>query len=369
MNNSAPTPLGSLGARIRVEGLTRRFGTALAVDQIDLELAPGSFTALVGPSGCGKSTLLSLLAGLIDPDQGEVWIDGQDVSGVVAERRPVGLLLQKPLLFPHLNVEDNVAFGLRMHRVARRRARELAHDLLARVQLDGLGKRRVDELSGGQAQRVALARALALEPRLLLLDEPFSQLDPTLRQQMRTLVRELAAESKLTTLFVTHDLNEAVEVADEITVMLEGRIQGTGTPRSFYTRPPSLAVARFFKVTNEFHGDVREGVFYCRDIPTPLTFSTSFPDGPAVLVVRPEALGFASQLEPEQAGASDEELRLPAVPLGVRFAGSHSVMELTSSHGKRLEVHLSPQARTVSNEPVTLVASRGDWTVFPLERQ
>jgi putative spermidine/putrescine transport system ATP-binding protein len=248
------------GARLMLASVTKTFGSTTAVDELSLDLAAGSFTALLGPSGCGKSTLLALIAGLLDPDRGVTTLDERPLRGLPAERRPVGLVFQKPLLFPHLSVEANVAFGLRMSRRPRREARAAARGMLDRVQLSALAGRRVGELSGGQEQRVALARALVLSPRLLLLDEPFSQLDAALRAEMRALVRALADESKLTTLFVTHDQAEAVEVADDIALMLDGRIAGHGPAELFYTRPPSLAAARFFGVTNELPGHVSRGL-------------------------------------------------------------------------------------------------------------
>jgi len=221
------------GADVAIVQVTKRFGATLAVDDLSLRVPPGSLTALLGPSGCGKSTTLSLLAGLQHPDSGDVRVDGVSVLAVSAERRAVALVVQKPLLFPHLSVAQNVGFGLRMRGVDRRRRSRLVAEMLDRVQLPELADRRVGELSGGQEQRVALARALVLQPRVLLLDEPFSQLDAGLRVQMRALVRRLHGESDVTTLFVTHDQAEAVEVADTIALMQEGRLAGHGEPETF----------------------------------------------------------------------------------------------------------------------------------------
>ncbi len=252
-------------ARLEVRDLTVRFGTTTAVAGLDLDLAPGTLTALLGPSGCGKSTTLSVLAGLRAADAGEVLLEGRSLTRVAPEQRPLSLVFQKPLLFPHLTVAQNVGFALRMRRTRREVIRREVEDMLERVQLGGYGDRRPHELSGGQEQRVSLARALVQRPRVLLLDEPFSQLDAGLRAEMRRLVRELHDASGVTTLFVTHDREEAVEVADRIVLMLDGAVAGAGTPEEIYTRPPNLATARFFGVENELVGRVLDGWFRSAD--------------------------------------------------------------------------------------------------------
>lgn len=354
----------SVGARVTIAGLAKAYGSVTALAGVDLDLPAGSFTALLGPSGCGKSTLLAVLAGLERPDAGTVRVDDRDAAGLRAEERPVGLVFQKPLLFPYLSVGDNVAFGLRMRRVPRREARIRADALLDTVGLRDLAGRRVGELSGGQEQRVALARALALRPRVLLLDEPFSQLDPALRAQMRELVREVTAAEKVTTLFVTHDLAEAVEVADEIALMLDGRIAGKGRPELFYNAPPSLAAARFFEATNEIPGTVRDGVFSAPSLARGLHPAQPCPDGPAVLVVRPESLRLSSTNEPVRAGR-DRSLSVVGHPLGVRFAGTHLVVELHTVEGLTLRAHLPSGTAIDEVRPVWVSADSQDCSVFP----
>ncbi len=318
-------------ASVELAGIGKRFGGTIAVADLSLHLAAGSFTALLGPSGCGKSTTLALLAGLLAPDTGDITLEGASLLGVAAERRPVSLVFQKPLLFPHLSVAQNVGFGLRMHGVARRDITPRVRAMLERVQLGGLGARRVGELSGGQEQRVALARALVLAPRLLLLDEPFSQLDPELRVEMRALVRTLHDEAETTTLFVTHDQAEAVEVADDIVLLLDGRLAGHGRPELFYRAPPTLQAARFFGVTNEITGSVCSGRFRH---PSGLVMLSDLPgglaDGPAVLVVRPEALRIAGTACPES---------LPGQVAAARFAGTHLALEVATAAGV-LAVHV-----------------------------
>ncbi len=314
---------------VLVTGLCKQYGDVSAVEDVTLELPPGSFTAILGPSGCGKSTTLQMLAGLVAPDGGAVCVDGRDMRGIPAEKRPVSLVFQKPLLFPHLSVAQNVAFGLRMRRESRDVIAEQVAAMLHRVQLNGLGSRRVHELSGGQEQRVALARALVLRPSVLLLDEPFSQLDAALRVEMRHLVRELHEATGVTTVFVTHDQGEAVDVADRIVLMLDGRIEGAGSPEQLYTRPPTLRTARFLGVTNEISGTVEGGVFDAR--PSPVTVAAPGLEGPAILTIRPESV----RLLPPSSVDGSLSVRVGSV----RFAGTHLVVETRMSDGQRLTVH------------------------------
>ena len=354
----------TLAARLDLSGLGARFDAVTAVADLDLSLAPGSFTALLGPSGCGKSTTLAMVAGLLAPTTGDVRLDGSSLLGVPAERRPVSLVFQKPLLFPHLTVEQNVAYGLRVRRPAgagtgRASRREVATQveaMLERVRLGGLGRRRVGELSGGQEQRVALARALVLRPRLLLLDEPFSQLDADLRAEMRALVRELHDEAELTTLFVTHDQDEAVELADTIVLMLEGRLAGEGPPETFYAAPPSLAAARFFGATNEVHGLVEAGCFRGRGLlEGALTVPTTAPHGPAVLVVRPEAVGLDGEV--------------PALVTATRFAGSDVLVDTALPDGQPLRVRVPLGARVAVGDRVSLALDPDRCSVFAQEAE
>lgn len=336
------------GAAVDLDGVARRFGVITAVDDVRLHLRPGSFTALLGPSGCGKSTLLAMIAGLLAPESGEIRIDATSVNGIPTERRPVSMLFQKPLLFPHLNVGQNVAFGLRLRGLGRGEVRGRVEAMLAQVQLTGLSSRRVTELSGGQEQRVALARALVLEPRVLLLDEPFSQLDTALRTQMRALVRQLHDRSGVTTLFVTHDQSEAVDVADDIALMLQGRLAGHAPPRTFYTAPPSLDAARFFGVTNELPGEVRGGRFTAAGLSTSFAAwpngTTGGADGPAVLVVRPESIDLTADSvareEIRRSGNDEPDATVRAVAVGARFAGTHLAVELRLPIGTTLTAHV-----------------------------
>lgn len=232
--------------RLRVENLFLDFGGTRVLDSVSLDVQDGEFLALLGKSGCGKTTLLKAIAGLIQPGSGDILFDDQSVLGKVPEARSAVMVFQKPLLFPHLNIAENVAFGLAMKGISKSERLALAEDALKLVQLPGYGNRRPASLSGGQEQRAALARALVTRPRLLLLDEPFSALDDGLRREMRELVRDIQRQTAITTIFVTHDQDEAVTVADRIALMHNGQLVQEGPPRDFFTRPASIQVAHFF---------------------------------------------------------------------------------------------------------------------------
>ncbi len=250
------------GTAVTLRGLRKAYQRGVpAVDGVDLEVAPGSLVALVGPSGCGKTTTLKMVAGLLDPDAGDVRFDDRSVVRLPVEKRPVAMVFQKPLLFPHMSVGQNVGFGLRVRRAGKTTITARVAEMLELVRLPGLAERKVGQLSGGQEQRVALARALVTDPEVLLLDEPLSQLDAALRVEMRDLVAGVQRELGVTTLFVTHDQDEAVVLADRVALLLDGRVVQHAEPRAFYERPASMAVARFFGVRNAVPGTVAGGRF------------------------------------------------------------------------------------------------------------
>ncbi len=282
-----------MNGHLRLAGLTLRYrpheDPALA--DVDLEVPAGSSVAILGPSGSGKSTLLRLTAGLEEPTAGSVTLDDVDLAGTPAERRGMAMVSQRPLLFPHLDVADNVAFADRVRGVPRGTARRRAAEFLDLVQLPGFDRRATRSLSGGQEQRVALARALAAEPRVLLLDEPFSALDSSLREEMYELVDELRLRLSPTILLVTHDHREADALGDTVAVLDGGRLLQAGPMRRLYTRPASLAVSRLLGGRNEIPGEVRAGVHH--SILGALYVPARAADGPGVLVVRQEAVRLA----------------------------------------------------------------------------
>jgi sulfate/thiosulfate transport system ATP-binding protein len=235
---------------IAVHGITKRFGSFVALDNVSLAIAGGSLTALLGPSGSGKSTLLRVIAGLEQPDAGEVLILGEAVTGLAPQKRGVGFVFQHYAAFKHLTVRDNVAFGLKIRKRPKPEIAARVDELLSLVQLDGLADRYPSQLSGGQRQRMALARALAVQPRILLLDEPFGALDARVRKELRSWLRRLHDEVQVTTVIVTHDQEEAMDVADRVAVMNEGRIEQTGKPRDLYEHPANEFVMSFVGPAN-----------------------------------------------------------------------------------------------------------------------
>ncbi|OKJ06687.1 ABC transporter ATP-binding protein [Kitasatospora sp. CB01950] len=241
----APAGRTTTSATVEFRSLRRQFGTTTALDGLDLTVEPGELLALLGPSGCGKTTALRILAGFETHDSGEVLVDGEDITRIPAHKRDAGMVFQSYSLFPHLTAADNVAFGLRMRGVAKAERRKRAHELLELVGLPQRAEHYPHQMSGGQQQRIALARALALQPRVLLLDEPLSALDAKVRLSLREEIRRLQQELGITTLFVTHDQEEALSMADRVAVLRAGQLEQCATPSELYSRPATAFVAEF----------------------------------------------------------------------------------------------------------------------------
>ncbi|MDP9455831.1 MAG: ABC transporter ATP-binding protein [Actinomycetota bacterium] len=326
-----------MSARLWLRGVSHRYLEAAdpALSDLSLRVEPGELVAFLGPSGCGKTTALKIIAGLVRPESGDVLVDGRSVLGVPPERRGAAMVFQKPLLFPHMSVEENVGFGLRMRGVPRDDAGRRVREALRRVHMDGFIARPPDQLSGGQQQRVALARALVTEPRLLLLDEPLSALDAGLRAEMRTLVRDLQLEGGYTTVFVTHDQEEAVVLADRIALLFDGGLRMYDRPEAFYERPASRRVAEFFGAVNFIRGRAANGA-----VETPLgrlRIARTAPPGNVTLTIRPEAV----RLDPADGGGENS---FPARVTETAYLGTRIACSLDAA-GVELRVSLPPHAR------------------------
>jgi putative spermidine/putrescine transport system ATP-binding protein len=236
---------GSPGGAIQLRHVAKRYGEARALDDINLTVRRGEFLTLLGPSGSGKTTLLNVVAGFEDPDNGSVWFGERDISGLPPHRRDIGLVFQSLALFPHMSVRDNIAYPLKLRRLARAAVESKVEEALALVRLDGLKHRRIDELSGGQKQRVAIARAIVFDPLLLLMDEPLSALDKNLREEMQIEIRQLHDKLGTTTIYVTHDQREALVLSDRVAILNKGRLVQIDSPEAVHERPNSWFVANF----------------------------------------------------------------------------------------------------------------------------
>ena len=300
-------------AFISIRNVQKFFGTFQAIESVSMDIGQGEFFSLLGASGCGKTTLLRMLAGFEDTSAGEIYIDGQPMSDVPPHQRPVNMVFQSYAIFPHLNVRDNIAYGLRKRKLTRDQRYEMVDEMLDLIKLQGYGTRKANELSGGQRQRIALARALILRPKVLLLDEPLGALDKQLREQMQLELRALQRQGGITFVFVTHDQEEALTLSDRIAVMAGGKVLQVDTPQGLYEAPVSRTVASFIGNMNFFQGRVRrngaamgaveaEGL---GTIPMPIQRLTR-PDGaPVQVALRPEKFALS---------ATRPQGDIPAVP-------------------------------------------------------
>ena len=274
-------------AFLSLRGLTKRYGDFVAVDSMDLEVAKGELIAFLGPSGCGKTTSLRMIAGLTPQSGGQIIVGGHDLSGVPTHKRDMGLVFQNYALFPHMSVERNVAFGLQMRKVARDEIASRVRDAIALVHLTGMEGRRPAALSGGQQQRVALARALVIRPSILLLDEPLSNLDAKLRDEMRNEIRDIQKGLGITAVFVTHDQVEALTMCDKVVVMNRGRLEQEGTPTELYEQPRTAFVAEFVGRMNRIRAEARNG---STDVAGQRLRVPAGVDGPISVMVRPHRI-------------------------------------------------------------------------------
>ncbi len=327
---------------IQVSNINKRFGNFVALDNVSLDFPSGELVALLGPSGCGKTTLLRIIAGLEQADSGNVILEGEDASATHVRERQVGFVFQHYALFKHMTVFDNVAFGLRMKPRAQRPSDSViaqkVHDLLNLVQLDWLADRFPAQLSGGQRQRIALARALAVEPRVLLLDEPFGALDAKVRKELRRWLRKLHDELHITSIFVTHDQEEALEVADRVVLMDHGHVEQVGTPEQVYNQPATPFVYGFLGSVNLFHGRIDDGGLKVGEATVP-DVASDFANGSEVFAfARPHELDIIT----DPAATSG----LGAKVVRVLSFGVSSRVELDgsgSAEGQHFEVELAQQ--------------------------
>ncbi|MBT1513697.1 ABC transporter ATP-binding protein [Bradyrhizobium sp. SRL28] len=338
--SAAPAEAAADMPLLRIEGVSKTFGSFRAVDRLSLDIGAGEFFALLGPSGCGKTTLLRMLAGFETPDEGRVLLGGRDIAPVLPHERPVNMMFQNYALFPHLNVRDNIAFGLKRAGMPRAAIDTRVAEMVALVKLGGMEKRKPDQLSGGQRQRVALARSLARRPKVLLLDEPLAALDKKLRESTQLELMELQRRLGMTFIIVTHDQEEAMTMANRIGVMDAGRLEQVATPRDLYEAPASRWVAEFVGDVNLFEGEVTSHEHHR------LTVATR--DGGAIVVaeprqpvtkslvsvaIRPEKLKLSRRGPASDAVTSEAINRLEGVVTDVGYLGGSTVYKVKLDSG------------------------------------
>jgi putrescine transport system ATP-binding protein len=337
---------------LRIEGVSKNFGSFRAVDRLSLDIKAGEFFALLGPSGCGKTTLLRMLAGFETPDEGRILLGGRDIAPVLPHERPVNMMFQNYALFPHLNVRDNIAFGLKRAGMPRAAIDTRVAEMVALVKLDGMEKRKPDQLSGGQKQRVALARSLARRPKVLLLDEPLAALDKKLRESTQLELMELQRRLGMTFIIVTHDQEEAMTMANRIGVMDAGRLEQVATPRDLYEAPASRWVAEFVGDVNLFEGEVSSHEQHR------LTIATR--DGGAIMIteprqpitkpvvtvaIRPEKVKLSRRGPASDVANSQAINRLEGVVTDVGYLGGSTVYKVRLDSGAVVRSSVANTAR------------------------
>ncbi len=336
---------------IDARNVRKTFGSFAALNDVSLQIAEGELVALLGPSGSGKTTLLRILAGLEFPDSGSVLFDGGDATQVAARDRRVGFVFQHYALFRHMSVFDNVAFGLRVRarkeRPSRQEIAERVHHLLSMVQLDGLAMRYPSQLSGGQRQRVALARALAIQPRVLLLDEPFGALDAQVRKELRRWLRRLHDELKITGVFVTHDQEEALEVADRVVVMNQGRIEQIGSPTEIYDQPATPFVYQFLGNVNALPCRIHNGQAEIGSLVMPAPAYGGVSDATGIAFVRPHDLMLSRPGEGGGTFALVRHVTVLGAVVRVELSLGDQIIEAETSRQRHSEFELTPGQRVL----------------------
>jgi putative spermidine/putrescine transport system ATP-binding protein len=348
--------------RLRIEGVTKAFGNRLALEGFDLEVAGGEFVALLGPSGCGKSTMLNCLAGLLPLSAGTISLDGKRIDGLPPERRGFGMVFQNYALFPHLSVRRNVAFGLHAAKVAKHEIHDRVDSALRQVRLAEYADQYPSQLSGGQQQRVAMARAIVLEPALILMDEPLSNLDAKLRTELRTELRRLHQELGLTTIYVTHDQSEALSLADRIVILRQGRSVQVGTPEAVYTEPAGAFVAAFMGYRNLLPAQMKQtrggdATVLLADGQLSLR-GRDRTDGHAealVAAVRPEDLTLHEAAAAPDPGGDNV---IPATVAVVEYQGNEVAVSAEAAGGLRLQARTTLRVRPGDQITVQVSPSR-----------
>ncbi len=334
-------------AQLTIRNLQKNFANTKAVDNVSLEVGDGELICLLGPSGSGKSTILRMIGGFEHPTSGTILIDGEDVTHLPPERRPTGMMFQSHALWSHMNVFSNIAFGLKLRRLPRAVIEEKVQNALNLVGLKGYGERMTHQLSGGQQQRVALARSLVLEPKILLLDEPFASLDQHLRERLREEVRDIQQRLGITTLFVTHGQDEALAMADRIAVLKDGRVEQIAPADVIYRQPQTEFVSGFIGTMNFITSEVRNGRFLHDDLGLPVPIN----DGAATLAIRPEELVLTA--------TRDEN---SAVVIRCTDFGSYHVVDLQLADGQCLKAMTGPASRWRKGDRVAVLVN--SYAVF-----
>ncbi|MHA6757157.1 ABC transporter ATP-binding protein [Streptacidiphilus sp. PAMC 29251] len=369
MTRTAPDPQPPVGSRpdsqlheLHLEGVSRAYGTHLALHPLDLTLHGGEFLALLGPSGCGKTTALNCLAGLLPLTAGQIILDGRRIDTLPPEKRGFGMVFQNYALFPHLTVRANIAFGLKMRKVPKAESERRVNAVLDLVRLTEQARKHPGQLSGGQQQRVAIARAIVLEPPLVLMDEPLSNLDATLRLEMRTEIRRIHQELGLTTVYVTHDQEEALSLADRLVVLDQGQVSQIGTPADLYEHPANVHVAAFMGYRNLLHleiasADAQGALARGRGLAlrgTPVAGRALVPGEPVVLAIRPEDIHLTQHTE---------HADIEAVAEIVEYHGRQLHVEALTRGGDRIHFKTPTQVHPLDSVSLTIPADRA--LVFP----